>query len=352
LKVVGKQQSIYFDVTRVMPISNKTGDLAKMGKRILVALGGNAIKQADEKGSPEEQLKNCYTTCKLLAQVVKTMEKDDRLIITHGNGPQVGNLMVQQDKAKHLVPAQSMDIVGAMTQGQIGYMLQQTLMNCLKDEGIKTSVLAVVNQVLVDKDDPEFSGDAASKPVGNFFTEEEAMRIQREHSDYIVKKVKPLEEKAWRRTVPSPHPVTNVEGVAIRKLVDAGFIVIASGGGGIPVIRDEHGHYEGVEAVIDKDLAGERLAEVVDANVFLILTDVEKVKLNFGKPSEQDLDKVTITEAKQYLEEGHFLPGSMEPKIKACIRFLESGGEKAIITSLDKAVEALEGKTGTLIYRN
>jgi len=323
-----------------------------MARRILVALGGNAIKQADEKGSPEEQLKNCYTTCKRLAQIVKTMEKDDRLIVTHGNGPQVGNLMVQQEETKHLVPAQSMDIVGAMTQGQIGYMLQQTLMNCLKDEGIKTSVLAVVNQVLVDKDDPEFSGDAASKPVGNFFTEEEAMRIQREHPDYIVKKVKPLEEKAWRRTVPSPHPVTNVEGVVIRKLVDAGFIVIASGGGGIPVILDEHGHYKGVEAVIDKDLAGERLAEVVDANVFLILTDVEKVKLNLGKPSEQDLDKVTITEAKQYLEEGHFLPGSMEPKIKACIRFLESGGEKAIITSLDKAVEALEEKTGTLIYRN
>ena len=323
-----------------------------MVKRILVALGGNAIKQADEKGSPEEQFKNCYTTCKLLAQIVKTMEKDDRLIITHGNGPQVGNLMVQQEEAKQLVPAQTMDIVGSMTQGQIGYMLQQTLMNCLKDEGIKTPVLAVVNQVLVDKDDPEFFGDAASKPVGNFFTEEEAMRLKREHPDYIVKKVKPLEEKAWRRTVPSPYPVDNVEGVAIRKLVDAGFIVIASGGGGIPVILDEHGNYRGVEAVIDKDLAGEKLAEVVDANVFLILTDVEKVKLNFGKLNEEDVDKVTINEAKKYLEEGHFLPGSMEPKIRACIRFLESGGEKAIIASLDKAVEALEGKTGTLICRN
>jgi len=323
-----------------------------MAKRILVALGGNAIKQANEKGSPEEQFKNCYITCKLLTEIVKTMKKGDRLIITHGNGPQVGNLMIQQEETKHLVPAQTMDIVGAMTQGQIGYMLQQTLMNCLKDEEIKTPIFAIVNQVLVNKDDPEFFGDAASKPVGNFFTEEEAMRIKREHPEYIIKKVKMVGKRAWRRTVPSPDPIANVEGAAIRRLVDAGVIVIASGGGGIPVILNEHGHHKGVEAVIDKDLAGERLAEVVGANLFLILTDVEKVKLNFGKRNEQDIDKMTITEAKKYLEEGHFLPGSMEPKVKACIRFLESDGEKAIITSLDKAVKALEGKTGTLIYRN
>jgi len=320
--------------------------------RILVALGGNAIKQADEKGTPVEQFINCLITCKLLAKIVKKMEKNDRLIITHGNGPQAGNLMVQQEEAKHVVPAQTMDIVGAMTQGQIGYMLQQTLMNCLRDEGIETPVCEVVNQVLVDQGDPEFFGETASKPVGNFFTEEEAMRIKREHPEYIIKKVKPVGERAWRRTVPSPDPIANVASVAIRKLVDAGVIVIASGGGGIPVIFDEHGHYKGVEAVIDKDLAGERLAEVVNANVFLILTDVEKVKLNFGKPNEEDIDKMTLAEAKKYLEEGHFLPGSMGPKVKACIRFLERGGEKAIITSLDKAVEAREGKTGTLIYRN
>ena len=329
-----------------------TGELEKMVKRILVALGGNAIKQADEKGTAEEQFRNCLITCKLLAEIVKKMEKDDRLIITHGNGPQVGNLMVQQEEAKHVVPGQTMDIVGAMTQGKIGYMLQQTLLNSLRDEGIETPVCAVMNQVLVDKDDPEFFGETVSKPVGNFFTEEEAMMIKKKHPEYIIKKVKPVGEKAWRRVVPSPYPVANVEGEAIRKLVDAGVIVIASGGGGIPVILDEYGHYKGVEAVIDKDLAGERLAEVVNANVFLILADVEKVKLNFGKPNERDIDKMSIIEAKKYLEEGHFLPGSMEPKVKACIQFLESGGEKAIITSLDKAVKALEGKTGTLIYRN
>jgi len=323
-----------------------------MAKRILVALGGNAIKQAGEKGTSAEQFQNCLTTCKLLAQIVKKLEKDDRLIITHGNGPQVGNLMVQQEEAKHVVPAQAMDIVGAMTQGQIGYMLQQTLMNCLKDERIETPVCAVINQVQVDKNDPEFFGETASKPVGNFFTEEEAMIVKKQHPEYIIKRVKPVGEKTWRRIVPSPYPLANIEGEAIRKLVDTGVIVIASGGGGIPVILDEHVHYKGVEAVIDKDLAGEKLAEVVNANVFLVLTDVEKVKLNFGKPNEQDIDKITVTEAKKYLEEGHFLLGSMEPKVKACIQFLESGGEKAIITSLDKAVEALEGKTGTLIYRD
>jgi len=319
--------------------------------KILVALGGNAIKQADEKGTPEEQFRNCTTTCKLLAEIVRRMGKDDRLIITHGNGPQAGNLMIQQEETKHIVSAQTMDIVGAMTQGQIGYMLQQTLMNCLRDIGIDTPVCAVVNQVLVDKNDSEFFGEVASKPVGNFFTDEEAMKIQKEHPEYIIKKVKPTGDKVWRRCVPSPDPIANVESVAIKKLVDVGVIVIASGGGGVPVIMDEKGRYIGVEAVIDKDLAGERLAEVVDADVFLILTDVEKAKLNFGKPDQKDIDKMSLAKAKKCLKEGHFLPGSMGPKVKACIRFLEWGGEKAIITSLDKAVQALEGKTGTLIYR-
>jgi len=322
----------------------------KMGERILVALGGNAIKQANERGTKEEQIKNCITTCKLLAEIVRKMGQDDRLVITHGNGPQAGNLMIQQENSKCVVPMQSLDVVVAMTQGQIGYMLQQTLINCLKDIGIDTLVCAVVNQVLVNKNDPEFFGDTASKPVGDFLTKREAMKIKREHPEYIIMKVLPKEDKGWRRTVPSPNPVAIVESEAIKKLVDVGVIVIASGGGGIPVVLDDTGHYVGVEAVIDKDLAGEKLAEVVNATTFLILTDIEKVKINFGKPNEKAINSMAVTEATKYLEEGHFLPGSMGPKIKACIRFLESGGKKAIITSLDKAVQALEGKTGTLIY--
>jgi len=318
--------------------------------RLLIALGGNAIKQAHERGTTEEQFRNCDITTKHIAAIVKRMKAADRLIITHGNGPQAGNLLVQQETSKNVVPAQAMDVVGAMTQGQIGYMLQQTLVKHLKEAGLNVPVAAVVNQVLVDKDDPEFFGDVASKPVGDFFTEEEAMKLKKQHPDYIVKKVKPKGEKPWRRVVPSPDPIANVEDEAIRRMVDAGIIVIASGGGGVPVVLDEGKHYRGVEAVIDKDLAGERLAEVVGADVFLILTDVEKAKLNFGKPNEKEVHKMSLSEAKRYLEEGHFLPGSMGPKVKACIRFLEWGGKKAVITSLDKAVDALEGKTGTLIY--
>ncbi len=319
--------------------------------RLLIALGGNAIKQAHERGTTEEQFKNCAVTTKLIAEIIKRMGPDDRLVITHGNGPQAGNLLVQQELGKSKVPAQTMDVVGAMTQGQIGYMLQQTLMNYLDAMGINVPVCEVVNQVLVDKNDPEFFGDTASKPVGNFFTEEEAQALKREHPEYIIKKVKPNGERAWRRTVPSPDPIANVEREAIRRMVDAGIVVIASGGGGIPVIRED-GKLRGVEAVIDKDLAGERLAEVVNADELLILTDVEKAKLNYGQSNEKAIDKMTLSEAKKYLEEGHFLAGSMGPKVKACIRFLEWGGKRAVITSLDKAVEGLEGKTGTQIVKD
>lgn len=322
-----------------------------MCKRILIALGGNAIKQSNEKGSSEEQFKNCWKTTKNISEIIKNLDQEDRLIITHGNGPQVGNLMVQQKLSTDSVPAHSMDVVGAMTQGQIGYMLQQTLTNHLKKIGVEIPVCAIINQVLVDKNDPEFFDDNASKPVGNFLTEEEAKEIKKNNPDYIFKKVKPNGEHCWRRTVPSPDPISNLEGVVIKKLVDAGVIVIASGGGGIPVLEDEEGNYKGIEAVIDKDLAGERLAEIVDADIFLILTDVENAKVNYGKANEKSLGKITFEEAKQYFDEGHFLAGSMGPKVKACLRFLKNGGKKAIITSLDKALEAFKGESGTIIVK-
>ncbi|MEM3402110.1 MAG: carbamate kinase [Candidatus Hadarchaeales archaeon] len=317
--------------------------------RLLVALGGNAIKQAHEKGTTLEQFLNCKKTATLLAKVVKRMGPEDRLIITHGNGPQVGNLAVQNDIARDVIPPQDLDVLGAMTQGQIGYMLQQMLDNQLRDLGLNIPVIAVVNRVEVSRDDPEFVGENASKPVGNFLTEEEVKKIKQEHPEYIFKKVKPGEGRVWRRVVPSPDPKANVEAEAIRRLVDSGVIVIASGGGGIPVVLDPDGHRRGVEAVIDKDLAGEKLAEVVGADTFLILTDVEKVKLNFGKPNEKEIDRMTVSEAEKYLAEGHFLAGSMGPKVKACIRFLKWGGKRAIISALDKVTEALDGKTGTHI---
>jgi carbamate kinase len=250
---------------------------------------------------------------------------------------------------KSVVPAHPLDIVGAMTQGQIGYMLQETLTNNLQKLGINKPVIAIINRVLVDKSDPQFYGDAASKPVGDFFTENEAKELKKQNPDYILKRVKPNSDKSWRRVVPSPNPIRNIEAEGIRKMVDEGIVVIASGGGGIPVIQNEHGEYEGVEAVIDKDLAGQLLAEVVGADIFLILTDVQKVKLNFGRPDETEINIITISQAKTFLEEGHFLDGSMGPKVEACIRFLNNGGKRAIITSLDCALEALDGETGTHI---
>mgnify|MGYP001045512682 FL=1 len=320
-------------------------------RKILIALGGNAIKQSDEEGTTENQLRNCEKTTKLLAEIIKSMGKEDRLVVTHGNGPQAGNLMVQQEIAKEVVPPHPMDVVGSMTQGQVGYMLQQTLTNHLTDLKIKIPVCSVVTQVVVDENDPEFLGESASKPVGEFFTEEEAEQLKRRHPEYVVKKVKPVGEKCWRRVVPSPDPIGIVESEAIRKMVDSGIIVIACGGGGIPVIY-EKGHYKGIEAVIDKDLAGEKLAEVVGANIFLLLTDVDKVKLNFGKPDETDIDEMTLEQAKKFMDEGHFLPGSMGPKVKACIRFLERGGDKAIIASLEDAEKALRSEAGTTIHKD
>lgn len=314
------------------------------GELILVALGGNAIKQADEKGTAEEQFRNVRKTAQQLVQLYKLGYK---LVITHGNGPQAGNLLIQQEEGAKLVPPQPLDVVGAMTQGQIGYMFQQSLINYFNNDKLNAAVATIVTQVLVREDDPDFQDP--SKPVGPFYTKEEADELIKTKG-YIIKKVKPNEGRVYRRVVPSPDPIKPIEAEAIRKLVNAGVIVIASGGGGIPVVIDkETGELRGVEAVIDKDLAGERLAEVVKADIFLILTDVEKAKLNYGKPNEKPIDKITVSEAKKYLEEGHFLAGSMGPKVKACIRFIEYGGKKAIITSLEKAVDALQGKTGTHI---
>ncbi len=318
--------------------------MTDMGGRILVALGGNAIKQAHEKGTYEEQLRNVEKTA---AQLAKLVQRGYHLAITHGNGPQVGALLIQQEEGQRLgIPPQPMDVCGAMTQGQIGYMLQQALMNEFRKMGIDKLVATVVTRVLVRKDDPDFQDP--SKPVGPFYDEETAKRLAEERG-WVIKKVKPNADRPYRRVVPSPDPIRPLEADAIKGLYDSGIVVIASGGGGIPVI-EEDGRIKGVEAVIDKDLAGERLAEVLGVDIFMILTDVEKVKLNYGKPDERDIDRMTVSEAKRYFEEGHFLPGSMGPKVKACIRFIEeAGGKAAIITHLEKALDALEGKTGTWI---
>jgi carbamate kinase len=310
-------------------------------KRVMIALGGNAIKQPHERGTFQEQMKNVETAAVQIAVIARNGYE---IAITHGNGPQVGNLAIQQEQGAHMVPEQPLVVLGAMTQGQIGYMMQQSLNNLLSDDG--KEVVTVVTQVIVSRDDPDFQDP--TKPVGPYYDEETAKRLGAENG-WIVKQVRPTGEKTWRRVVPSPIPLGIAEASVIKKLVEGGTIVIASGGGGIPVVRNSEGKLEGVDAVIDKDRAGAKLAEEVDANIFLILTDVENALLNFGSENEIPIEKMTITEAKKYLSEGHFKAGSMGPKVEAAMGFVERGGERAIITSLDKAADALEGRTGTHI---
>jgi carbamate kinase len=322
-------------------VIGKVSNESQSSKHIVIALGGNAILKAHQKGILEEQLENIRVTSE---QILEMIAEGHNIIITHGNGPQVGNLLIQQEGTHSKVPAMPMDVCGAMSQGQIGYMLEQVLHNLLQARGINRDVLTVITQVMVDSDDPAFENP--TKPVGPFYDAEAKERYERE-KDYIIKEVKPGNHRPFRRVVPSPNPLRILEAKALKRLVDAGIIIIASGGGGIPVAMDPKGDYHGVEAVIDKDLAGEKLAEAVIADLLLILTDVEKVFLNFGTPKQRALDLVRLEEAKAFQKEGHFSPGSMGPKVEACLRFLEFGGERAIITSTDKASSALEGKTGT-----
>ena len=314
-------------------------------KLVVIALGGNAIKQANEKGTAEEQFKNVATTCD---QLVKMNALGYKLIITHGNGPQAGNLLIQQEEGKNLVPPQPLDVIVAMTQGQIGYMFQNILRNYFMNKGKNIPITTVVTQVLVDENDPDFKDP--SKPVGPFYTKEVALELQ-EAKGYVVKQVKPKGEKTWRRVVPSPEPIRIIEADCIRALVAARAIIIASGGGGVPVKKNPDGTFSGLEAVIDKDKAGNVLAQSVDADIFLILTDVQHACINYGKADEKPLGEITVAEAKRYLAEGHFLAGSMGPKMEAAIRFVKAGGDKAIITSLDHAVDALEWRTGTRIRK-
>ena len=312
-------------------------------KLIVIALGGNAIKQPDEIGTADNQFKNVGLTCE---QLVKMNKLGYKLILTHGNGPQAGNLMIQQEESKLLVPSMPLDVVDAMTQGEIGYMFQNQLQNAFRRDGREIPIATLITQVLVDKNDPDF--DNPTKPVGPFYTKEEALELQKT-KDYLVKEVKLNKEKGWRRVVPSPEPIGLVEYKIIKVLLEAHVIVITSGGGGIPVVKQHDGQLVGVEAVVDKDKAGQKLAELVNGDIFLVLTDVEHVYLNYNKPNQKSIHKITVHEVEKYLKDGQFPPGSMAPKIEACIRFIKAGGEKAIITSLDHAIDALHGKTGTVI---
>lgn len=310
-------------------------------KKLVIALGGNALQEAGKPATAQAQLEVVEKTSEYIADIV---ERGYEVIVAHGNGPQVGRIVIQNEVASASTPAMPFDVCGAMSQGMIGYHIQQGLSKVLRHRGINKNVVTVVTQVVVDKDDPKFK--APSKPIGPFYTEEEAKAIAAEKG-YTMKEDA---GRGWRRVVASPLPVEIVELDAVKTLNDAGFVVVTVGGGGIPVIRNEAGDLEGVAAVIDKDLASEKLARDMDADALVILTAVEKVSINFKKPDQKDLDRMSAAEAKQYIKEGHFAPGSMLPKIEAALNFVESKpGRVAIITSLDKAVDAIEGRAGTTI---
>lgn len=309
--------------------------------KLVIALGGNALQEAGQPATAENQLLVVEKTSEYIADII---EAGYTAILAHGNGPQVGRIVLQNEYASPITPALPFDVCGAMSQGYIGYHMQQGLEKVLRKRGNKKRVATVVTQVVVDKNDPKFQNP--SKPIGPFYTEEEAMAIAKE-KNYVMKEDA---GRGWRRVVASPMPVEIVELDAVKCLVDNGFIAITVGGGGIPVIRNENGDYEGTAAVIDKDLASERLAEDLDADALVILTAVEQVCINFGKPDQKALSTMTVDEARRYVEEGHFAPGSMLPKVEAAIKFVESKpGRKAIITSLDKAVLALNGAAGTTL---
>ena len=305
-----------------------------MKETVVIALGGNALQAVGMPATAENQLQVAEATAE---HIVDILEAGYTLAMAHGNGPQVGRIVLDN-------PAMPFDVCGAMSQGYIGYHLQQAMGKVLKTRGVQKNVATVVTQVVVDQNDPKFQNP--SKPIGAFYTEEEAKALA-EEKGWTVKEDA---GRGWRRVVASPVPVEIVEIDAVKQLMAAGLVPITVGGGGIPVIRKEDGTLEGTAAVIDKDLASEKLAEDIDADVLLILTAVESVSINFRKPDQKDLDKVTVAEVKEYMAQGHFAPGSMLPKMEAAVRFAESkAGRRAVITSLDKAVEALNGKAGTTI---
>jgi len=309
-------------------------------KTIVIAIGGNSLIKDDKHMSVPDQYAAVIETA---GHITDLVERGFRIAITHGNGPQVGFILLRSEHSRGLLHEVPLDSIGADTQGAIGYQIQQAMQNEFHRRGLKQSIATVVSQALVDKDDPAFQ--KPSKPIGQFYKKEEADDRMR------VEKWTMVEDagRGWRRVVPSPKPLRIIEADIIKRLVGDGYVVVAVGGGGIPVVQDEKGNLRGTAAVIDKDLASAVLAKEIAADMLVISTAVEKACLNFGKPDQKALDRMSVAEAKQYTKEGHFKPGSMLPKIQACIQFIENGGKEALITCPEVLPAALAGKTGTRI---
>ena len=310
-------------------------------KRIVIALGGNALGNTSD-----EQLERVRITAEAVVDIVK---EGYEVIVCHGNGPQVGmiNLAFEKGHEAGLVPEMHLPECTAMSQGYIGYHLQQAIDQALVKNGINdTVVITMLTQVIVDPQDPAFQNP--TKPIGGYYKEEEANRLMAETGQKYVED----SGRGYRRVVASPQPVSIYERISLNTLINAIHVVIAGGGGGIPVVKEADGSYHGVAAVVDKDLAAEKIAELVDADAFVILTAVDRVSLHFGTTAQKDLDQITLKEAEQYVKEGHFAAGSMLPKVKAAMKFIENKEDGiSVICSLEKVSDALSGNTGTRIIR-
>ena len=309
---------------------------------MVIALGGNAILRHRETGTAEEQLANIRRASRHIARIASD---GYAVVITHGNGPQVGDILLRNELTKDTLPPMPLDVCGAESQGMIGYLLQQSMQEALGEAGLDCPVATVLTQTLVTGDDPAFENP--EKPIGPFYTAMQARRLESEKGWRMVQ----MPGQGYRRVVPSPRPIALVEGQAIVRLFTAGSIVIAAGGGGVPVVADGGGALRGVEAVVDKDYTAALLAGLVGAGDLLILTDVERVALNYGRPDRQVIDGMTVAEAREHLLAGQFPPGTMGPKIEAAIGFLEAGGDRVTIGSLESASDALAGRAGTRIRR-
>jgi carbamate kinase len=311
-----------------------------MGKLAVVAVGGNSlIKDKDHQTIPDQYDAGAES----MKHIAGMIQAGWEVVVTHGNGPQVGFILRRAELSLHELHPVPLDYCGADTQGAIGYMFQRALHNEFRERGIRKSAATVVTQVLVDRNDPAFQ--KPSKPIGSFMDEPAAKKHRADDGWAVVEDA----GRGWRRVVASPLPKAIIEEAAIDSLIRAGFVVICSGGGGIPVVEDEQGNLQGVEAVIDKDFAGSLLASGLKADLLLISTAVEKVALHFNQPDQKWLDRITLEEARRYLADGQFAKGSMGPKIEAIIKFLEQGGKQALITNPENIERALEGKTGTFI---
>lgn len=313
-----------------------------MGKLAVVAIGGNSLIKSAERQSVPDQWEAMGETAGHIAGMV---QQGWDIVITHGNGPQVGFILLRSELASHVLHTVPLDVCGADTQGAIGYMAQMMLDDALARRGLRRSTATVVTRVVVDGNDPGFQNP--TKPIGPFYKQNQAERYRTERGW----KVKEDAGRGWRRVVPSPRPLEIIETEAIQNLLRAGFLVVGVGGGGIPVVREPDGRLRGVEAVIDKDLASSLLARTIKADLFLISTAVERVALNYKKLDERSLDRMTLAEAKRYLAEGHFPAGSMGPKIQAAIDYLEAGGKEVLITMPETLERGLAGDTGTRIVR-